>query len=217
VALDARSVVDRAHAALRERILSGELGPGERLHQEALSAELGVSRTPVREALGRLAADGLVELLPQRGARVADLRPEDMAAAYEARLAIEPVAARLAAARGGGEGATAAMRAAVAAHRRAGGDVASAFQANRAFHLAVVEAAGNPFLLRFAEGLWATRLGLRVYEEQRESPDLIAADADAHERIADAVAAGDPEAAEALMREHIGCAMRLLLDHLGAG
>jgi DNA-binding GntR family transcriptional regulator len=68
----AASVADRVYAALRERILAGDIPHHARLHQEQLSEELGVSRTPLREALGRLAADGLVELLPQRGARVAD-------------------------------------------------------------------------------------------------------------------------------------------------
>src|SRR3712207_7120154 len=59
------------------RSLTGGIEPGGRLHQEALAEELGVSRTPLREALSRLAADGLVELLPNRGARVADVRPEE--------------------------------------------------------------------------------------------------------------------------------------------
>ena len=97
--LDVVSVADHVERALRARILAGALEPGARLHQEGLSEELGVSRTPLREALGRLAADGLVDVLPNRGARVADVRPEDMRAAYEARLVIEPAAAGLAAER----------------------------------------------------------------------------------------------------------------------
>ena len=97
--VDVSSVPDRVYAILRERILAGELEPESRLHQEGISAELGVSRTPVREAIARLAAEGLVELLANRGARVAAVRPGDMEAAYVARLGIEPLAARLAAAR----------------------------------------------------------------------------------------------------------------------
>ena len=97
--VDVSSVPDRVYAILRERILAGELEPESRLHQEGISAELGVSRTPVREAIARLAAEGLVELLANRGARVAAVGPEDMEAAYVARLGIEPLAARLAAAR----------------------------------------------------------------------------------------------------------------------
>ena len=211
--IEASSVADRVYAALRERILSGDIPHHARLHQEQLSGELGVSRTPLREALGRLAADGLVELLPQRGARVADISAADMETSYGARLVIEPAAAALAAKRRPPE-AIAEMRRAIADHRADKADVQAVFAANRDFHLAVVAASGNPFLLRFAEQLWVRRLGLRVYEEQREPPEFIAADADWHERIADAIEAGDARLAEREMRRHIDGAMQLLMRHL---
>ena len=213
--VEASSVADRVYAALRERILAGDIPHHSRLHQEQLSEELGVSRTPLREALGRLAADGLVELLPQRGARVADITPADMETSYGARLVIEPAAAALAAKQHTPED-LAEMRRAIADHRRRTSDVQAVFVANRDFHLAVVKASGNPFLLRFCEQLWVRRLGLRVYEEQREPPEFIAADADWHERIADAIEAGDARAAERDMRRHIDEAMQLLLRQLSA-
>jgi DNA-binding GntR family transcriptional regulator len=213
--VEASSVADRVYAALRERILAGDIPHHARLHQEQLSVELGVSRTPLREALGRLAADGLVELLPQRGARVADITAADMETSYGARLVIEPAAAALAARRRPPE-AIAEMRRAIAAHRRDQADVQAVFNANRDFHLAVVRASENPFLLRFAEQLWVRRLGLRVYEEQREPPECIAADADWHERIADSIEAGDAHRAERDMRRHIAEAMQLLLSQLAA-
>src|SRR5580693_255911 len=97
--LNIASVVDQVYTAIRERIVSGSLARGERVHQEDLAVELGVSRTPVREALRRLAAEGLVEMRTNRGARVADPDRSSMRAAYEARLVIEPGAARLAAMR----------------------------------------------------------------------------------------------------------------------
>lgn len=208
--LEVSSVADRVYAVVRERILTGDLARDARLHQEAISAELGVSRTPVREALARLAADGLVELLPNRGARVAEVSPGDMAAAYEARLVVEPVAARLAAARRDEEGLT-AMREAVADQRRACAAVKEAYRANRRFHLALVEAADNPFLLRFVEAIWAGRIGLHVYLEQA-APAELEADADEHARIVEAVAAGDGEEAERLTREHIERALGKLND-----
>jgi len=209
----ASSVADRVYVALRERILDGDIPVHSRLHQEQLSEELGVSRTPLREALGRLAADGLVELLPQRGARVADITRADMETSYGARLVIEPAAAALAAERKPADEIE-EMRRAIAAHRDPTADVRAVYAANRDFHLAVVRASGNPFLLRFCEQLWVSRLGLRVYEEQREPPEFIAADADWHERIADAIEAGDARRAELDMREHIDVAMQLLLDQL---
>src|ERR1700761_9762456 len=95
--LNIASVVDQVYAAIRERITNGSLPRGARVHQEDLALELGVSRTPVREALRRLAAEGLVEMRTNRGARVADVEQGDMHAAYQARLVIEPGAARLAA------------------------------------------------------------------------------------------------------------------------
>jgi len=90
------SVVDQVYTAIRDRITRGSLERGARIHQEELAEDLGVSRTPVREALRRLAAEGLVEMRTNRGARVADVGKGDMQAAYEARLVIEPGAARLA-------------------------------------------------------------------------------------------------------------------------
>ena len=207
------SVADHVERALRERILAGALEPGARLHQEALAEELGVSRTPLREAIGRLAADGLVDVLPNRGARVADVRPEDMRAAYEARLVIEPAAAALAATRAS-RAAHEALQATIADHRAARGDVRASFLANRAFHLALVAAAGNPYLLRLGEALWAGRVGLRVYERQRDAPEVIEADADAHETILDAIVARDADRAERLTREHIARAMDGLLEAL---
>ncbi len=205
-AVEVRSVADHVERALRERILEGVLEPGSRLHQEALADELGVSRTPLREALGRLAADGLVEVLPNRGARVADVREEDLRASYEARLVIEPGAAALAARRADA-GRLDALRAAVRELAGTGGDVRAAFHANRAFHIGLVAASGNPHLMRLAEALWVNRLGMRVYEAQRDMSEFIAQDAASHAEILDAIVARDPAAAERRTRAHIGDAM----------
>src|SRR2546421_737669 len=97
--LNIASVVDQVYAAIRERISSGSLPRGGRVHQEDLALELGVSRTPVREALRRLAAEGLVEMRTNRGARVADVDEGGARGAYDARLVVESGAARLAAQR----------------------------------------------------------------------------------------------------------------------
>lgn len=207
--LDVSSIPERIHAVLRERIREGDLPPGSRLHQSQLSVELGVSRTPLREAISRLAAEGLVELLPQRGARVAEVRPEAMDDAYAARLVIEPAAAALAAA-APDETALRAMDAAIVEHRRHVQRPDLAFQANRAFHLALVAASGNHFLERFAQMLWMGRLGRTIYLTQDEPPAFIRKDADEHAAIAAAVRAGDPKRAERLTYEHIAAARILL-------
>lgn len=213
-ALQIASVVDQVYVAIRERIATGSLARGARVHQEDLAEGLGVSRTPVREALRRLAAEGLVEMRTNRGARVADVRHGDMRAAYEARLVLEPGAARLAAARVVPE-ARARMRSALAAQRRAIPNVARSFDANREFHIALVAAAGNDYLLRFAERLWVARIGEVIYERQSETPERMQLDADEHEEILLAIEAGNGRRAESLTRRHVYEAMKRSLDVTG--
>jgi DNA-binding GntR family transcriptional regulator len=208
--LEVQPIADRVYTELRARILDGNLEHGQRLHQEAVSAALGVSRTPVREALGRLAAEGLVQLLPQRGARVAPLRPPDIRSAYEARLVIEPGAAALAARRGLTPPLRRRLHGAIAAHRAAAGDIQRSFSANRDFHLGLVEASGNQLLLQFAEHLWVARIGATIYERQAETVERMLLDADEHEAILDAVERGDARKAESLSRRHVADALRRL-------
>jgi DNA-binding GntR family transcriptional regulator len=200
--LEIQSVVDHVYTALRERILSGDLPRASKLRQVSLADEMGVSRTPLREALRRLAAEGLVDFSPNRGARVSELDSGDTGQAWAARVALEPGAARLAAERGDRHG-IAAMRDAIAAQRSADGDRGQSFSANRSFHLALAAASGNPHLARFAEMLWVPRIGVPVYQAQAAEPAGPSAWADEHERIADAIERGDADAAERLTRAHI--------------
>jgi DNA-binding GntR family transcriptional regulator len=205
--LEIASVVDQVYGVIRERILAGDLPRGARVHQEDIAADLGVSRTPVREALRRLAAEGLIEMRTNRGARVTDLGPDDMEQPYEARLVVEPGAARLAAQRELSKP-RARMRRAVAAQRRAIPDVARTFAANREFHIALAEASGNAFLLQFIEHLWVARIGEAIYEHQAETPEQMSQDADEHEQILSAIEAGDARRAESLTRRHIADAIK---------
>jgi DNA-binding GntR family transcriptional regulator len=206
--LEIVSIANRVYVVLQERILKGQLEAGSRIHQENVSEELGVSRTPVREALARLAADGLVELLPNRGARVAEVTLEDMRTSYEARLAVEPLAARFAAERHKPDDIK-RMKSAITEQRRARSARAD-YTAVHDFHLAVVEAAGNPLLSRFAASLWAGRIGLHVFLRQADQTDL-AADVDEHEQILEAVEGGDADGAERLMHEHIAVSLERLI------
>ncbi len=194
-------MVEQTCEILRERIRTGESPPGTRLRQEVLAEELGISRTPLREAMRLLAADGLVELEPNRGAIVTALRHDDQVAFWEARLALEPAAARLAAERPSATGIE-AMRTAIAEQRSAHAD-GEGFAANRAFHLALVAAAGNPHLDRFAETLWIRTVGQSIYAAQSSDATVVAAYADQHAAMLAAVESGDAELAERLTREHI--------------
>jgi DNA-binding GntR family transcriptional regulator len=197
----ASSMVEQTCDILRERIRTGEIPPGTRLRQEVLAEELGISRTPLREAMRLLAADGLVELEPNRGAIVTALRHDDQVAFWEARLALEPAAARLAAERPSATGIE-AMRTAIAEQRSARAD-GEGFAANRAFHLALVAAAGNPHLDRFAETLWVRTVGQSIYTAQSSDATVVAAYADQHAAMLAAIERGDAERAERLTREHI--------------
>src|SRR5436305_15144714 len=94
--LENLTLSQRAHAHLREEILSNRLPPGTELQELALSQRLGVSRGPIREALGRLAAEGLVTVRPRRGAVVHSLSSEDFLELYQVREALETMAVRLA-------------------------------------------------------------------------------------------------------------------------
>jgi DNA-binding GntR family transcriptional regulator len=87
---DVPSVEELVTTALRDAILSGELRPGDRLLQEQLAEQLRVSRIPLRDALRRLEAEGLVRIGPRRGAEVASLTPDDVREIYAIRIALEP-------------------------------------------------------------------------------------------------------------------------------
>jgi DNA-binding GntR family transcriptional regulator len=212
--LSIASVVDQVYDAIRDRITNGSLPRGARVHQEDLAEELGVSRTPVREALRRLAAEGLVEMRTNRGARVADIDQGGMRGAYDARLVVEPGAARLAAGRRLPEP-LARMRAAVAAQRRSLRSVERSFDANREFHLALVAASGNDYLLQLVERLWVARIGATIYERQVETQERMVLDVREHEQILEAIEAGDGRRAESLTRRHLADAMKRSIDILG--
>src|SRR5262249_51891998 len=91
------ALVDRLAATIQARVLSGEFATGSRLRQESLATEFGVSRTPVREALRKLQAAGIVQLEPRRGARVRGPSAREVREAYEVRAELEGLAAGLAA------------------------------------------------------------------------------------------------------------------------
>jgi DNA-binding GntR family transcriptional regulator len=198
-----RSVVDQVYDALLERVLSGDIPRGTRLPQGALAEEMGVSRTPLREALRRLSAEGFVEFSTNQGATVSQLDLGGMRHAWTARLALEPAAARLAAANADAAD-VARMRHAVQQQRLSAEDRAAGFAANREFHLALVAASRNPHLTRFAEMLWVSPIGGWIYSAQAaDAPGETALWANEHDAIADAVEARDADLVERLTRAHI--------------
>ena len=157
--LHVQTVVDHVYAALREGILDGTLAHGTRLPQGSLAQDFGVSRTPLREALRRLATEGLVVFSPNRGATVSEFDFGDRRHVWAARAAVEPGAARMAADTRD-PAMIGRMRDAIARQREEGNDPDASCSANREFHLALAAASGNPHLKRFVEicGCRAPRL-----------------------------------------------------------
>jgi DNA-binding GntR family transcriptional regulator len=200
--LDQRTLWQRVHDHLREEIVSSRLAPGTELQEVALSQELGVSRGPIREALGRLAAEGLVTVRPRRGAVVRALSATEFLEAYQVREALEVMAVRLAVPRLSSDD-TAAMQRLIdemAAYAEAD-DVERFFEANAAFHQAFFGAAGNRMLAEMYQKLRSQidrhrplSLGLRG-NLQRSITE--------HRAILRAAKAGDVERAVHLVSEHI--------------
>ena len=204
--LQVRSVVGLAYDELRARIVDGRLRSGARVGQGELADALGISRGSVREALRRLAGDGLVVFEVNRGFFVADVGPERVLERLEARLLLEPGIARLAAERRNDDDLD-ALRRAVAAERSAR-TAAAAHDASRAFHAAVVDATQNEAMTRIFDSLWIADVGRRLLASRRSQPDWQDADVAEHEALLTALEAGDGALAESLMRAHVESAWR---------
>jgi DNA-binding GntR family transcriptional regulator len=216
-ARDHRALVDTLAATLQARVLSGELPTGARLRQEALAEEFGVSRTPVREALRKLQANGLVELRPNRGALVRGLSPREVRDAYEVRAELEGLAAELAALHPHQEDIDALRKAqgefraaldeAVAARDRGeppSEDVSARWgRANDLFHQTIQHAAGNSVLAATLTHLHRSFPRDLSRTVLRESTTLLNENVHEHEAIIDAIDRRDSAAARELMVKHV--------------
>jgi DNA-binding GntR family transcriptional regulator len=182
-ALNRVSTVDAVAAALRKRILDGDLGAGERLRELELAEAYGVARHSLRAALRTLAAEGLVTTEPNRGARVAGLSGGDLAPLFELRTALELEAARLALERAGGRLPKAvhdAVRLMAAVCEQPDPPWSDVVEAHDAVHHALVEAAGSARILRAYEALAGE---LRLFVIQLKPRWSLARMAEHHERL----------------------------------
>lgn len=210
--LDGRTLWQKVHEHLRDEIVSGRLTPGTELQEVALASELGVSRGPVREALGRLAAEGLVTIRPRRGAVVRALSSDEFIEAYQVREALETMAVRLAVSKLTAED-IAAMESLIDEMEARGGagDVQGFFEANTAFHQVFFEVAGNRMLSELYRQLRGQidRHRLRSLELRGNLQRSIAE----HRAIMRAASTGDVERAVHLVSEHIRVPqIRLLVE-----
>lgn len=196
---------DYAYAQLRTRILTGDLEAGSVIGQAKLAAELGVSTTPLREAIRRLAAEGMISLEAHRDARVTPVSADEARHLYQVRESLDPLATSL------------------AAQNRTNSDISNielalgrlkpitdagdldALLRHREFHRAVYRASANPVLIDILERLWdkADRyrlVGLRYGGDSARDRTRVEAE---HREIYEAVAAGNADAALKSMTEHI--------------
>jgi len=194
---------------LRDWILHGQVRPGARLEEVPLAEQLGVSRTPVRAALGTLANEGLIDHQPKRGYLVRGFDVDDIVAAYEVRSVLEGLACRNAAARGLTEEQARGLRASLEEGDRilASGvlraeDHEPYQQMNVAIHDTLLVASGNPWVTRFAEQAQNIPFAsdrIVLWDDH----DIILRSHGDHHRIVEAVIARDSVRAEQLMREHV--------------
>lgn len=202
------SAVDRIADELRRRIRRGELVGGQRLIEADWTRELGVSRGPVREALGRLASEGLVVIEAKRGAVVRRLLAKDIEDLYEARAAIEGQAAAAAARRIDEGGHRAALEALLREHDGfvEGGEFGVYLGASVRFHELVLEIADNAILSRLGGQLHVMAYHLqstRVAKATVSAPHLsVSGSARCHHDIGNAILRGDAGTAQRLMQEH---------------
>lgn len=192
-----------AYRRLIADIRQGTIRPGDRLLEVELAQRLGISRTPVREAIRLLEADGLVIHLPRQGATMRSLDAGEVTELYEMRGVLEGTAARLAA-RAASEVEVQDLAAINAEMVAALGDPARLYDLNRQFHAALLAAARNRFLARAIEGMQKTLLILGP-TTLAEEPRASAAPRE-HEAVLDALRRRDESGAEAAMRQHVAAA-----------
>ncbi len=203
-----------AYARLLDQIRVGSLRPGDRLTETDLAARLGISRTPVREAIRQLEADGLVIHTPRVGATIRRLDYAEITELYEMRAVLEGTAARFAA-RGAYDAETAELAAINGEMAAAAGDILRLSALNRQFHAVLLNAARNRFLVRAIQAMQKTLLILSpsTLEEGERATQAIAE----HAAIIDALGTHDGTRAEAAMRTHIEAAHRARLGQLRKG
>jgi DNA-binding GntR family transcriptional regulator len=219
---------------LEDEIVGGGIAPGTVMRQEQLSERFDVSRTPVREALRRLAALGLVSFEPNRGVRVRSISPGELREAYLVRAELEALATEVAtprmtpadiAALDDAERRFSALTLELREQARRGEVRESALfvewmQANYAFHDVIYRVAELPLVERIAKSARRTFIGDRVWGARAELDELYAKNDLQHRAIVAAIAAGSAAGARQLAREHVLSSGRLIetvIETVGGG
>ncbi|MDE2361335.1 MAG: GntR family transcriptional regulator [Hyphomicrobiales bacterium] len=210
-----RNLHDEIAVGLREMIVKGELRPGEKVPEAALCIRFGVSRTPMREAFKALAAEGLLTLVPNRGAVVARITREEVAELFPVMGALEGLAGELACAR--------ITEAKVARIRKLHeqmarfyerGEIAPYYRSNRAIHEAIFEAADNAVLSSIFQNLLTRTNSVRF--AVKKSPARWAEAVADHEAMLAALEARDGPGLGRILREHMRHKIEMVIEALDA-
>lgn len=187
---------------LRQGILTGVLKPGERLMEIHLAAKLGVSRTPIREAIRMLELDGLVTMVPRRGAEVARISKDDLSDVLEVRKVLDSLATELACTRITSEQKEELRKAALEFEEAVGTkDIVKIAKADVRFHDVIIEASGNKRLVQMINNLAERiyRYRLEYIKDENNHPTII----EEHTQIMKYVLDGDKENASLAAKRHI--------------
>lgn len=209
-----QNVKDKAYEVLRQRLIGGHYRPGEQLKEEPIARDLGLSRTPVRNALHRLVEDGLATNGSGQGIRVTEWSDWDVEETFQLRMLLEPYASFLAATRGGEElahqleASNQRMETGIAAGNEGIADVQSA---NRDFHHALIEASGSPRL----KGMLGTMIDMPIIKRSFYiyTPDELVQSLHHHRDLVIAVRANDGELARQVMQLHLRMSYHRFMRH----
>jgi DNA-binding GntR family transcriptional regulator len=204
-----------AYEHVKSKILSGEYGGGTRMPEDTIAGALGVSRTPVRDALRRLESEGLIESAPNSGARVARWTEVELTEIANMRILLESYAAELAARKIRPDQIKALIVQCDIMQAASEGepDIATVSSSNLSFHRLVAQASGNSRLVASLEPLWHLPMVLRKYS--LFSTERLARSVQHHREITTALEANDPNWAQSIMHAHLSSARvydRLITD-----
>lgn len=206
-----RTKMDMIVETLREAVLTGEFGSGERLLQDELAERFNTSSTPIREALRQLQAEGILEHSPYRGVQVAEVKMEDVREIYMVRAVMESFVTRLAVPYL--NSARIAQLRELQTQMRAivgSGQIKGLRKVNYEFHSLIYEAAALPYSLKIIKNLWAQSPWDALYV----LPGRAEKSLDEHDRIIEAIAEQNPTAAGLRVQEHIDNAAAALADYI---
>jgi DNA-binding GntR family transcriptional regulator len=197
----ARSQGERAYLLIRDRIITLKLAPGSVIEEARLRAELGLGRTPIREALQRLAHENLVSFVPHRGTFVTDINLTDLRRLTEIRVVMEPYAARLATERAGEADRTAIADLVNELDAVGEEDVPALIELDQRIHRQVYQTTHNPFLQTTLEEM--LNLSLRIWFLGVQRGVALKEAVEEHRRLLTGIRSGNSPMAEQAMHEHI--------------